>query len=211
MKRKYYRYNSLGLSRNERMFFSMIISSVITLIKMIGFIIKGLYSIIVLSSNLIRNTFILYSRGYDVNELLDKFNNLTPRQFEIFMSELFKLQGYNEVILTQFSHDYGRDIILKKRVNNKIETTYVECKYYASDNVVGRDICFKLLGSMRMFNADKGIVCSTGKFHKNSIEVASKVSSLKLMGSGEIKIMLYKLSADQMQKIMFKLNNVSTI
>lgn len=60
-----------------------------------------------------------------------------------------------------------------------------------------------------MFNADKGIIVSTGKFHKNSFEVAHNVKNLKLMDKGDIKNMLYTLDSEQVQKVMFKLNNAS--
>lgn len=207
---RYHRNNNiLKLSKNEKMVFETLIELIrITIVVIIG-ISKGIYNLSKSTSRLIRNFHIAYNNGYDLNILLDKFNHLTPRQFEILMAELFRCQGFDEVILTKYCHDYGRDIILKRKANGKTETIYVECKYYASHNTIGRDIAFKLLGSMQMFRADKGIICSTGKFHKNSIEVANTVNNLKLMDSDEIKMMIFNLNANQIQKIMFKLENAS--
>lgn len=194
-------------TKNERKAFK----SLITLIKRLIYIATNIcgetYKMIKYIPVLTKSFHMAYNNKYNFNDLLNKFNHLSPRQFEILMAELFKCQGFDKVILTQYHHDYGRDIILKRKENGKIETTYVECKYYASNNIIGRDICFKLLGSMQMFNADKGIICSTGKFHKNSIEVANNVNNLRLMSSNEIKMMLFKLNANQIQKIMFKLFN----
>jgi Restriction endonuclease len=210
MRRRYYRKsNILKLSKTEKQVFE----GIVELIKMLIYITigtcRGIYELSKYIRKLVKNYRTAYNNGYDLNILLEKFNKLTPRQFEILMAELFRCQGFDEVILTKFCHDYGRDIILKRKVNGRTEVIYVECKYYAPHNTIGRDIAFKLLGSMQMFHADKGIICSTGKFHKNSIEVASSVDNLKLMGTDEIKMMLFKLNANQIQKIMFKLVNVS--
>lgn len=200
---------ALGLSRNER----QILVGIFQLIRFISIltieIFKGLYKAFAHIQKLVINYHRAYSNGYDLNILLDKVHKLTPRQFEILMAELFKCQGYDSVKLTQYVHDYGRDIILKRKTKNGTETIYVECKYYSPNNVIGRDICFKLLGSMQMFNADKGIVCSTGKFHKNSIEVANTVNNLELMNIDDIKRMIFKLNAEQIQRVMFQLDNVS--
>lgn len=205
-------YNNIGILRPtpfERIIFDTIISFIRMTVIVFVAVFKGLFYFVNTGVSFLKNAKIAYRNGYDVNILLDKFHRLSPRQFEVLMAELFRCQGFDKVELTQFSHDYGRDIILTKKVNGIKETVYVECKYYAPNNVIGRDICFKLLGSMQMFRADKGIVCSTGKFHKNSVEVAESVDNLELMDADDIKKMIFELNANQIQRIMFKLDNVS--
>ncbi|WP_125154473.1 restriction endonuclease [Clostridium rectalis] len=204
-KSNYNLLNIIKLSKFEKNFFKF----TIRFFEMIRYICMEMYKGIKYLPILIRNFNISYNNGYNLNELISKLNYLTPRQFEVMMAEVFKYQGYYDVKLTKFTHDYGRDIILKRKVNGVIETTYVECKYYDKNSCIGRDICFKLLGSMQMFNADKGIICSTGKFNKNSIEVARSVKNLELMNENDIKFLLFKLKSNEIQRVMFKVNNVS--
>lgn len=98
---------------------------------------------------------------------------MSPRQFEIFCCELFKANGH-KARLTPPSNDYGRDIIIDKKI-------FVECKHYSEYNFIGREILQKLVGSMEAFNINHGMVITTGKIHSNAIEYAKRVSKTKLI------------------------------
>lgn len=132
----------------------------------------------------------------------DILKGLTPRQFEILCGELFRHQGYS-VEVSKATNDYGRDIILEKNG----EVTFVECKYYSGDSSVSREICQKLIGAVIMLKADKGIVITTGNIHKNAVEVANKVDTLKLMGIKDINNMINKINKYDLNRIRLKINN----
>lgn len=205
MRRKYYRYSSFGLSRNERIFFSMIIGSVTFLFKAIIFIVKGTYKFIMCASKSIKNLYMIRKTGFAPNNLDELLYKLSPRGFEVFIAELYKAQGH-KVILTKESNDYGRDVI----VETDEDKIFIECKRYNknSGSLIGREICQKLLGSMQMFNASKGIICTTGKFHKNAYEVKAMVDNLELMDSIDILAMLMKLDLDKIKRIILKAQNI---
>ena len=105
--------------------------------------------------------------GYDLDKIMNLVHIISPRQFEVFICELFHQPGFKSQV-TPSGNDYGRDVILNDNI-------FVECKHYGEDNYVGREICQKLLGSVQMFKAKKGIIVTTGPYNRNAYEVAAKV------------------------------------
>jgi restriction system protein len=142
--------------------------------------------------------------GLDYYKIDNLVKKLSPRQFEIFCCELLKTK-YEKVVLTPPSNDYGRDIICYDNDGNKI---FIECKHYTSKHsYVGREICQKLIGSMCMFGADKGIIINTGQYHRNAYEVADKVDNLELWNEDDIREMILNMDKSQMNKVLMKTMN----
>lgn len=137
--------------------------------------------------------------GIDYYKIDNFINRLSPRQFEVFCSELLKCK-YEKVTLTPPSNDYGRDIVCFDKYGNKI---FVECKHYKS-SYVGREICQKLIGSMIMLNADKGIIINTGKYHKNAYEVLRKVGNLELLDKDDIREMILNMDKSNINRVLVK-------
>jgi restriction system protein len=104
-------------------------------------------------------------KGRSIFEITEGF---TPREFEIFVGDLYRLSGYHSEVTT-YSNDYGKDVILTK---NK-EITYVECKKYAEDNDIGRPYIQKLYGAMTKDNVKRGIFVTTSKFKNTAIKYAN--------------------------------------
>jgi HJR/Mrr/RecB family endonuclease len=208
-KRYHNKYRShgglLGLTKNEKMAFETIIETFSLLSKIIVFTAKGLYSVINYFIKVTKNTYALKKIGYTLDDIDKLLYSLTPRGFEVFIAELYKAKGY-KVELTSETNDYGRDVILK---TNEGEI-FIECKRYSKDGeMVGRQVAQKLLGSMQMFNASKGIICTTGRFHKNAYEVKKRVGNLELMDTKDIMCELMELNTDSINKILLKAKNVS--
>lgn len=200
--KKYYRYGSIfKLTKAERTMFDIIYEISKTICISIIAIFKATVEISHYVRRMVINFFALKKIGYNLNELLDEIYKMTPRQFEIFVAELFKQHGH-KVRLTPPSNDYGRDVIVDDK-------TFIECKHFAKDNFVGRQICQKLLGSVQMFRAEKAIIVTTGKIHKNAYEVASKVDNLQLMDIADIQEMLLDLEPEQISKVMMRTLNAS--
>lgn len=119
--------------------------------------------------------YVNYKQYNNVNisrlQLISILKSLSPRQFEVFCAKLFEALG-NKAILTSATNDGGKDVI----VNNRI---YVECKRYNID-VVGREICQKLLGAVEADGMEKGIVFTNGRVHQNAIEIVKKTKRLEI-------------------------------
>lgn len=134
---------------------------------------------------------------YSKERLWTLIRSVSPRQFEVFCYELYKALGYKAKI-TQEMHDGGVDIILKKGK----ETIYVECKHYAKNNYIGREICQKLLGSCIMNKADKAIVFTTGGIHNNAKECEAMVDHLEIVGYDKMYDLFNKLDKDTRNKVL---------
>lgn len=197
-------------TRNERKTFKTLISLIKSLIYIVTNICKETHKMIKYIGKIRTNFYALNKIGYNLDEILNKVDTLTPRQFEVFTAELFRQHGYS-ASLTAPINDYGRDVILKRKINGIEETTFVECKHFSRDghSFVGREICQKLLGSVKMFGVDKAIIVTTGKFHKNAYEVATMVSNLQLFDTYDIQKMILDLKPEQISQIMMKTYNVA--
>lgn len=67
--------------------------------------------------------------------------NLNWREFELFVSELLKWNGYYAKV-TPASNDEGKDIIATKNGDHY----YIECKHWSKHYKVGREYLEKLVG-----------------------------------------------------------------
>ena len=138
----------------------------------IWWIFRGVYLVITYKERKLKKEYKEY-----LLEVTD-INSLDDRDFEIFCAEVFQKQGF-KVELTSKTNDYGRDIILNGSI-------YVECKRFNENGSVGRPILQKLLGSMDMFNINKGIVITTGKYTNTAIETANMSGKLILCNSYDL-------------------------
>ena len=101
---------------------------------------------------------------YKQNQSLEKVRGLSWRQFEYYIGEYFKAQGYF-VVETPEGPDGGVDLVLRKAG----EKTYVQCKHWKSSKV-GVDKVRELLGSMTSGGAHNGILVTTGSYTQPAIE-----------------------------------------
>ncbi|MBQ6297542.1 MAG: restriction endonuclease [Selenomonadaceae bacterium] len=88
--------------------------------------------------------------------------NMNPRDFEVFMANIFSDNGYS-ITITKYTCYGGKDIIIKK---NGI-TFYVECKHWES--AVGRPELQKLVGATVGSAVSDLIFISTGGFNVNAM------------------------------------------
>jgi len=100
-------------------------------------------------------------------------NHIDSREFEEFIADLFKRQGF-KVELTQKTRDGGRDIIAI-RSDLDIKSKYIiECKRYAMSNKVGVELIRQLYGVQQAEGANKSVLVTTSKFTRGAIDFANK-------------------------------------
>lgn len=90
----------------------------------------------------------------------DKLTDEGLNAFEVWCSELLKMMGYQNVIVTDAVADGGKDIIAEK---NGVEY-YVECKLWNDHNLIGRPVIQKLVGACYHDKITKGIVITSSSF-----------------------------------------------
>ncbi|HEU4735705.1 MAG TPA: restriction endonuclease [Solirubrobacterales bacterium] len=97
----------------------------------------------------------------------ERLHELTPRQFEEVVAELFAKQGY-DVTLTATSRDGGADLYVVD--NNAIGSFLylVECKRYHPGRPVGVGIVRGLFGAAQAAHATAGIVATSSYFTRDA-------------------------------------------
>ena len=96
----------------------------------------------------------------------ERMYNLSPRQFEELIAELFDGFGF-KVELTKRTRDGGHDIVAVSNEPYRIRCL-VECKRYADEHKVGVGIVRSLHGTIVTDGANKGIVATTSYFSKDA-------------------------------------------
>ncbi len=91
---------------------------------------------------------------------------LTPREFENFVGYVFKSKGYH-VESINHTKDQGADIVMSRRD----EKVCVQVKRYGGS--VGNKAVQEVVASLPYYNADRGIVVTTGRFTEAAKTLAS--------------------------------------
>ncbi|WP_207428954.1 restriction endonuclease [Pedobacter sp. SYSU D00535] len=99
---------------------------------------------------------------------------LTPRQFEIMVAELFDERGY-KVQLTQQTRDGGKDLIIADHRELGNLMFYVECKRNAPDRPVGVSVISHLAGRILADRVTAGLVVTSSYFSADAIALQSKI------------------------------------
>ncbi|WP_346889161.1 restriction endonuclease [Clostridium sp. UBA1056] len=163
-------------------------------------LLKAIIKVIVYDIKYIYNLIHFRKINYSHRQIERMIREMSPREFEVFISELYKNMGY-VVELTPETCDGGKDIILYDKNESMI---YVECKHFAENNYVGREICQKLIGSITIDGADSGVIVCTGKFHKNAWEVYSKIDNLELIDMRGIMKLVREVDVHNLPRIFMK-------
>lgn len=96
---------------------------------------------------------------------------ITPRQFEEVIAEVFARQGFH-VELTRATKDGGRDIVAIHEIAGLKSKMIIECKRYSETNKVGLAIVQRLLGVKVAESANKAILATTSTFTRDAVKFA---------------------------------------
>lgn len=123
----------------------------------------------------------------DLQSIISIVKKMDSRRFEEFCARLFELNGYTLLEITPASNDGGKDIVLMKGYNK----IFVECKYYAEHESIGRPIANKLCGVMTQAKIQKGIIITTANnFTKGCKEFCDQVGIETIAMDGIIKMIM---------------------
>ena len=124
----------------------------------------------------------------NISQKIEELLQLSPREFEEYVGELFTHLGY-EVEITQYSNDKGIDIIMHKN-----DTTYgVQCKRYKGS--VGSPELQQFIGALTHAKADKGFFVTTGMFTFEAEKMAAE-HPIKLINRIELAQLILKAIND---------------
>ena len=98
-----------------------------------------------------------------------RFSDFSPYEFEDFIAQLFKDNGY-DVEGTNYSGDYGADVITSK---NGIKTA-IQVKRYSKTNKVGVKDINQIIGGKEFHKCDKAMVVCTSDYTKQGIKLSKE-------------------------------------
>lgn len=97
----------------------------------------------------------------------DRIYELSSREFEEVVAEVFKKQGF-DVILTQETRDGGSDIIATHSMGGIPFMVLVECKKYGPNHKVGVSLVRSLLGVQTDHRANKAVLVTSSSFTRDA-------------------------------------------
>jgi hypothetical protein len=106
----------------------------------------------------------------------EKLDSMTGEEFERWLVCLLELTGYRSVRLTPRSGDHGADIVATLPYID--ETVCIQAKRWRKP--VGNKVVQEVLGGMRAYEAQHGIVAAVGGFTKLAKELAAKPPPIEL-------------------------------
>ncbi len=118
-------------------------------------------------------------RGHYLSMRLKQVDQLSGNAFEEYLRAHFKKMGYR-VRLTEESHDYGADLILKRWG----ETVVVQAKRY--ERHVGMSAVQEVIGAVACYEADRAMVVTNHGFTKSAWRLA-RHNDVELWGREELK------------------------
>lgn len=108
---------------------------------------------------------------------------LTPREFEFLVASTYIADGYR-VHVTQQTRDGGHDIIASKDLPNLTERVLIECKRMRAPVPIEK--VRALMGILGTYKASRGVLVSTSKFTKPTIEFAKGTARINLIDHNEL-------------------------
>lgn len=117
---------------------------------------------------------------------LDEIDKMDGFDFEAYITNVYKALGYN-ACKTPDSGDFGADVIAKK--GN--EVIAIQCKRYNSP--VGIKAVQEVVGSLKYYNATKGVVITNSTFTFAAFTLA-KVNDIQLIDRTDLEKMIRQVT-----------------
>ena len=99
---------------------------------------------------------------------MEAVDAMDGKQFEEFVAELCRRQGFSKVVVTPYEGDFGADVTGFW----KGEKYAIQAKRYSS--TVGVEGVYQILGGMKYYEADKGVLVTNRSVTKQARELAEK-------------------------------------
>jgi restriction system protein len=107
-------------------------------------------------------------KSIELNKKVASLSELNPREFEEYLTELFKLLGYEKVTLTPQMNDKGIDILMEKDGKRYA----VQCKRHKG--IIGSPSIQSFLGAMQHAQVSHGFFVTTSTFSLEAEKMASQ-------------------------------------
>lgn len=110
-------------------------------------------------------------------------DTIAPREFEFLVAAFYIASNY-DVRVTPQTRDGGCDVIATKESRASTERLLVECK--CGRTVIGVPVVRKLLGTLYLPHATRGVLVTTSHFSAAAVEFAKSSARIDLVDHGEL-------------------------
>ncbi len=136
------------------------------------------------------------ARNLRRNQQLEQMVGLSPGEFEVFVADVFRAQGY-EAFAVGKSNDGGVDVeIYDRKLKNKWGVA--QCKRYVGKRIAAKNVR-EFAGAFGLSKAEKGFYVTTSKFTRQATATAQAYPWLQIydgIGFADFVASVYKAVAD---------------
>lgn len=137
---------------------------------------------------------------------LDELKNLSWREFELLIAEVYRSEGYQVTEMGGSAPDGGIDLTAKSSSGQRY---LIQCKHYKTSKV-GVKIVREMLGVLAKEGADHAVVIATGAYTKDAIEFAKGQAIELIDGPSLIKrIQTYNQQATDSNSDAFEADTIA--
>lgn len=111
-----------------------------------------------------------------IEQCKEKIRNMSPREFEFFVADIFERLGYS-VKITQATRDGGHDIIATKADPIPF-TLIVECKHWGEKHKVDVSVVRSVYGVQMAEQANQSVIVTSSKFTRDARKFAEERKNL---------------------------------
>lgn len=116
------------------------------------------------------------------DELLEKLYSLNPDEFEHFVADCWKEQGFTAEVTSQ-EDDLGIDILAERQKPWR-EKHAIQVKRYHPDSTINLDVVRSYAAIDKMGGADKAFIVTTSRFTENARKAAESMNVELIDGIG---------------------------
>lgn len=137
--------------------------------------------------------------------LIDILQNLSPTGFEHLCGRLLREYDFENIEITQRSHDGGIDGYATLKLNPFVNlSVYFQCKRYRGTVPTEKVQAFIGVMETNKRSVEKGLLITTGSFAKAALEIEKTNIKLELIDSDKLIEMFEKVELGMTQKIVYE-------
>lgn len=137
--------------------------------------------------------------------LIEVLQNLTPTGFEHLCGRLLREYDFENIEITQRSHDGGIDGYATLKLNPFVNlSVFFQCKRYQATVPTEKVQAFIGVMETNKRSVEKGLLITTGNFAKAAMEIAKSNIKLELIDGDKLVEMFEKIGLGVNSKIIYE-------
>ena len=140
-----------------------------------------------------------------VPSLIEVLQNLSPTGFEKLCGRLLKEYNFENIVITQRSHDGGIDGYATLKLNPFVNlSVFFQCKRYQGTVPTEKVQAFMGVMESNKRSVEKGLLITTGAFAKAALDIEKNYIKLELIDGQKLVEMFEEVGLGVIQKTIFE-------